>query len=160
MTLAGHTDLVKSCAYSPDGRRIVSASNDDTLKIWDAERGKEVATYLVDTQILFFKLYDVSSMESGWLACGSRHQARCCLPAEGGEHQSCATCINCVAQRSFDRLWLPVFQVWSQISHLGNELSCPNCGKPVKLNPFTINADWRPIAKAWGNNAAIRSRAE
>ena len=35
--------------------------------------------------------------------------------------------------------------------HLGNELPCPNCGKPVKLNAFTINADWRPIAEAWGN---------
>jgi NACHT domain- and WD repeat-containing protein len=32
---------------------------------------------------------------------------------------------------------------------LGTELPCPNCGKAIKLNPFTINADWLPIAEAW-----------
>ena len=32
---------------------------------------------------------------------------------------------------------------------LGAELPCPKCSKPLKLNPFTINADWRPIARAW-----------
>ena len=32
---------------------------------------------------------------------------------------------------------------------LGTELPCPNCGKPVKLNPFVVEADWRPVAAAW-----------
>lgn len=42
-------------------------------------------------------------------------------------------------------------RVWSEVpeSTLGAELPCPNCGKPIKLNPFTIEADWRPVAKAW-----------
>jgi len=31
----------------------------------------------------------------------------------------------------------------------GTELPCPNCGKQIKLNPFTIDADWRPVAAAW-----------
>jgi len=44
MTLIGHKSHVMACAYSPDGQRIVSASADDTLKIWDAETGKELAT--------------------------------------------------------------------------------------------------------------------
>ena len=34
-------------------------------------------------------------------------------------------------------------------STLGGELSCPHCGKLVKLNPFTIEGDWKPIAEAW-----------
>lgn len=42
-TLAGHTNRVGVCAYSPDGRRIVSASTDGTLRVWDAERGVELA---------------------------------------------------------------------------------------------------------------------
>ena len=32
---------------------------------------------------------------------------------------------------------------------LGQDLDCPNCGKPVKLNPLTVNANWRPMAAAW-----------
>ncbi|MBI3922437.1 MAG: hypothetical protein HY318_13530 [Armatimonadetes bacterium] len=42
-------------------------------------------------------------------------------------------------------------RVWSEVapSVLGTELSCPNCGRPVHLNTFVVEADWRPIAAAW-----------
>ena len=42
-TLTGHSDYVQSVAYSPDGRHIVSGSGDRTVKIWDAQTGKEVS---------------------------------------------------------------------------------------------------------------------
>ena len=31
-----HSDIVRSVAFSPDGKTIVSGSNDKTLKVWDA----------------------------------------------------------------------------------------------------------------------------
>ena len=43
-TLTGHTQRVTSCAFSPDGRRIVSACWDNTLKVWDAYNGAVVQT--------------------------------------------------------------------------------------------------------------------
>jgi WD40 repeat protein len=42
-TLTGHSDPVSSVAYSPDGKHIVSGSFDNTVKVWDAQTGREVS---------------------------------------------------------------------------------------------------------------------
>jgi WD40 repeat protein len=44
ITLRGHAEIVHSVAYSPDCKRIVSGSDDYTVKVWDADKGKEVLT--------------------------------------------------------------------------------------------------------------------
>jgi WD40 repeat protein len=41
--LGGHDAGVNSATFSPDGSRIVTASDDKTARIWDAATGKEVA---------------------------------------------------------------------------------------------------------------------
>ena len=56
MTLAGHKEHVTSVAFGPDGKRIVSGSGDDTLKVWDARRGKALWTLSHDNE------YDVTSV--------------------------------------------------------------------------------------------------
>ena len=38
------TGPVRSAAFSPDGERVVTASDDNTARLWDAETGREVAT--------------------------------------------------------------------------------------------------------------------
>ena len=43
-TLAGHEDGVTSAQFSPDGTRIVTASDDKTARVWDAATGKSLAT--------------------------------------------------------------------------------------------------------------------
>src|SRR5262245_12123618 len=45
-TLKGHTDLVYSVSYSPDGKTLASGSGDGTIKLWDVVTGKEQATPL------------------------------------------------------------------------------------------------------------------
>jgi WD40 repeat protein/serine/threonine protein kinase len=44
MTLKGHTGPVHSIAFSPDGRRIASSDDNQTVKVWDASSGLEVLT--------------------------------------------------------------------------------------------------------------------
>ena len=41
-TFSGHSSPIKFCAFSPDGKHITSASEDETIKVWDAEIGREI----------------------------------------------------------------------------------------------------------------------
>ena len=40
--LKGHAGPVRSVAFSPDGQRLASGSDDQTVKIWDTATGKEL----------------------------------------------------------------------------------------------------------------------
>src|SRR5207302_361987 len=44
LTLRGHTGPVYSVCLSPDGKRLASASQDQTVKVWDAQTGQETLT--------------------------------------------------------------------------------------------------------------------
>ncbi|SCU92889.1 LAFA_0F13520g1_1 [Lachancea sp. 'fantastica'] len=43
--MTGHQKLVNHVAFSPDGRYIVSASFDNSIKLWDGRNGNFVATF-------------------------------------------------------------------------------------------------------------------
>ena len=40
--LKGHTDIVWSANFTPDGKQIISTSEDNTVRFWDAYSGKEI----------------------------------------------------------------------------------------------------------------------
>jgi len=44
LAFIGHTDGVESVAFSPDGKRIVTGSKDNTVRVWHATTGQEVLT--------------------------------------------------------------------------------------------------------------------
>ncbi|HZM22178.1 MAG TPA: hypothetical protein VFC02_10560, partial [Anaerolineales bacterium] len=54
LTLRGHTDVIWSAVFSPDGTQIATAAADGTAKIWDATTGKELLSVKGST-------YDIGS---------------------------------------------------------------------------------------------------
>jgi len=59
-TLEGHSNEVESVAFSHDGTRLASASQDETVKIWDAGSGACLQTLHVSTSLskVFFDTTD------------------------------------------------------------------------------------------------------
>ncbi len=153
--LTGHTGRINNVVFSPDGRAAVSGSLDNTLKVWDLSQGCCIATYPADSGIwgkpgivstpftivfgdqsgrMYFLRMANFSLKEFIVTAWSYQAAPQAISARPSLAFGCSHC----------RTWVEI-----QKSVLGTEIPCPNCGKQVKLNPFTIQGDWRPIAKAW-----------
>ena len=66
---SGHTDWVRSLAFSADGRSLVSGSDDKTVKLWDMQTGGVVKTFYGHTGYV----YSVSiSVDCVRISSGSR----------------------------------------------------------------------------------------
>ena len=48
--LGGHTAAITAVAFSPDGTRVLTGSQDNTAKLWDAHTGKEILSLPGHTQ--------------------------------------------------------------------------------------------------------------
>ena len=143
-------------ALTPDGRLAVSASADGTLKVWDVASGGMLATYhlrrraklhrrwarpgswrseTMAGRVHFLRLENVVPGAPVVTAWRDRQPYQGSLAGEYRRWPSAAP--TAAPGPKFPR------PPWAR--------SCParDCGKPVKLNPFVIEADWRPVAAAW-----------
>jgi len=49
--LIAHTNKINRIKFSTNGKQILTTSNDQTAKLWDAETGKELKTFLHETKV-------------------------------------------------------------------------------------------------------------
>ena len=84
-----------------------------------------------------------AQLRSALLLAGIQAEGRSCV--QGGEGARDHT------ERLLPAFGCPHCHAWSEIpeTSLGNEIPCPRCSTRIKLNPFFLEADWRPVAAAW-----------
>ncbi len=145
-TLTGHIDDINSVAVTTDCKLAISGSDDATLKVWDIESSQVIASLSVESGLGACAVAPDGMTIAAGDRLGNVHilhleKIVICQPVITAWRSSMHNC-------SFG---CPLCRTWSEIpaSALGTEIPCPHCGKPIKLNPFTINADWQQVAKAW-----------
>ncbi len=83
VTYRGHSSLVDSAAWSPDGKYIASASNDQSVQVWEALTARRVQTYRGHTGSVFSAAWStdgkyiasagVDATVQVWEALSARH---------------------------------------------------------------------------------------
>ncbi len=79
--LPGHDDVIASVSWSPDGKRLASASYDRTVRTWDATTGKTLATF---THHSDFALAAAFSPDGKMLFTGSKDRSVRLIDASTG----------------------------------------------------------------------------
>src|ERR1043165_1964359 len=72
-TLRGHTGSIRRIAWSPNGRMLASPSDDNTIRLWDAETGGCLCKLKADFERVYCVAFDPASRILA-SACGNMVQ--------------------------------------------------------------------------------------
>ena len=117
-TSRGHKGEVYSVAFSPDGKKIVSGSSDNTLKVWDATSGQEIRTVKVNTSTVYYAAFspDARKIVSGshdktlkvWDATSGQET----LTLKGHTHQVTSVAFSPDGKKIVSGSWDNTLKVW------------------------------------------------
>jgi WD40 repeat protein len=161
-TLSGQ----EPCAFSPDGTHAVSASTDNTLKIWDVAEGETILVFKLDSRPLCL------DWSRNWrLVVGTRLGSVYILEFDNMRlGPPVITAWRRVIWKGVFRrqreeciaFGCPLCRVWSPAdeTHLGTVVHCSSCGESLRLNNFTIDADWLRASRAWKGRSTVLAREQ
>lgn len=136
--LHGHTDWVRSVAFSPDGKILASGSADHTVKLWDVSTGREVRTCFGHTEQVYSVAFspDGNTLASGSTDCTIRlwdvRNGQCLQTLHGHTNQ--------------------VFSVaYSPRTPMANNPSLPNLPDPGELRGFLASGSTDQTVRLWDN---------
>jgi WD40 repeat protein len=145
-TLAGHTDLISSIILSPDGRRAFSASGPE-FKIWDIEEAAVLASFTADDNLSAC----VSDFDLITIGVGDLSGRVDFLTVEGITPGAAIVTPAIIVKPSRWIFWhrtektalvicCPYCYCSSEINEndKGQEVPCHQCGRLLKINPFSI----------------------
>ena len=134
-------------AFSPDGRYIVCVGGDHALRVWSRAKREMLTCLPLPGAPSSLGMHPSEPR----IVCGDEAGAVFIVELVGLKWGAPIVTAWHATSGSPLALGCSQCRTWSVIpkSALDSELPCPNCGKPVQLNGFTIDADWKPIAEAW-----------
>ena len=156
-SLAGHTQNVRSAAFSPDGRYLASGSDDCTVRVWDWRDGRQILELSGHTEIVLgvtFPASDSTTLLSADFAGSIRQWSlgRSLFPALSGHRHGVSTMFQAGSRiltsggDGATRLWRgPDLQ-----AELGGKLLAyiPPRGAQQAAIAFTLDAE-RETAVSW-----------
>ena len=149
--------IARHIGTTEDGKHLVVGDDDGLIELWELESGKQLAEFVGEGDLQIKPhcqyLHDMI-IKDNTVFYGDNTGAVYFLSLENVTPG--APVLTAWRSRSLGScvaFGCPHCRTWSEVpaSALGTELPCPQCRKPVKLNPHdvVIEADWRPVAAAW-----------
>ena len=137
---------------SDDGRHFVAGSYSGHFEIWDLATAKKLTEFIGEGALPGTAYHPNVVISDNTIMYGDQTGRVYFLSLENVTLSApVITTWRNVPNGLRVAFGCPHCRTWSEVpaSALGTELSCPECNKPVKLNPFVIEADWRPVVAAW-----------